>query len=75
MSRSMLIRDRLFECIHNGEIDHQDLVQIFKHLMDILNISTLSDYARINKISYQGALKRKLEILDYRGIKLIIDND
>ena len=30
MKRSVLIRERLFECIHNGEVVNDDLVQIIE---------------------------------------------
>ena len=40
MSRSVLIRERLFECIHNGELDNDDLVQIIEHISIILNLQT-----------------------------------
>ena len=74
MSRSELIRNRLGECIHNGELANEDLVEIFKLVGQILNIKTLSDYARDNKISYQGALKRKLQTFNFGSLKLVTDN-
>lgn len=72
--RSELIKNRLFECIHNGELKNDDLVQIFEHISVILNIKTLSKYAKDANISYQGALKRKLKIYNFNGLKLVTDN-
>lgn len=75
MGRSELIRERLFECIHNGELSNGDLFKIFNHTADILNIKTLAEYARSEGISYQGALKRQLQIFNFSGLKLVADNE
>ena len=72
MQRSQIIRERLFECIHNGEICNEDLVKIVEHCFTILNLQTLSDYARNNNISYNGAKLQPHIILG--KIKFIIDN-
>jgi hypothetical protein len=73
--RSIKIKERVFECIHNGELENSDLVQIFEHIGTILNLQTLSNYAKNNKISYNGALKRKTERLKIDKIEFIIDNE
>ena len=72
--KSVQIRERLFELIHNGEIEKADLVQIFEHTGAILNAQTLSNYARENGISYNGA-KRQKETASIDGVKFIIKND
>jgi hypothetical protein len=64
----------LFECIHNSELENEDLVQIFEHIGIILNLQTLSNYAKRNNISYNGALKRKLLKTKIDKIEFIIDN-
>ena len=74
MERSALIRDRLFECIHNGELNNDDLVQIFEHVGVILNLQTLSGYSRQENISYQGAKKRNKTSINIGGVNFIIDN-
>jgi hypothetical protein len=74
MERSEIIRDRLIECIHNGELNNDDLVQIIEHGFKILNLQTLSDYARNNNKSYNGAKLQKNQIT-LGNIKYIIDND
>jgi hypothetical protein len=73
--RSIKIRERLFECIHNGELENSDLVQIFEHIGTILNLKTITNYAKANKISYNGALKRKTDRIKIDSIELIIDNE
>lgn len=72
---SMKIRERLFECIHNGELENSDLVQIFEHIGIILNLKTITNYAKANNISYNGALKRKTERVKIDTIEFIIDNE
>ena len=74
MERSALIRERLFECIHNGELNNNDLVQIIEHVGRILNLQTLSSYAKQERISYNGAKKRNLKTVCLNGVDLIIDN-
>jgi hypothetical protein len=73
--RSAKIRERLFEVIHNGEINNGDLVQIFEHIGIILNLQTISNYAKSEKISYNGALKRKTEKVTINSVEFIINND
>lgn len=68
-NRSELIRERLFECIHNGELENSDLVQIFEHVGKILNLKTMSNFSRENNISYNGA-KVRLK----NNIPIIIDD-
>lgn len=74
LDRGGKIKNRLFECIHNGEIENSDLVQIIEHNCKILNLQTISNYAKNEGISYNGAKKRNLEIIRIDGIKFIIDN-
>ena len=74
-SRSTIIRERLFECIHNGELENYDLVKIFEHIGTILNVCSLTEYAKRNGISYQGALKRNLTSYIFGGLKFVTDNE
>jgi hypothetical protein len=74
-SRSELIMERLFEIIHNNELENSDLVQIFEHIGLILNLQTITNYAKSEKISYNGALKRKLETTKIDGQTFIINNE
>jgi hypothetical protein len=68
---SAQITDRLFKLMHEGKIEKADLVQIFEHTASILNARTLSNYARDNGISYNGAKLQK-EMAVINGIKFII---
>ena len=74
-NKSVRIRERLFECIHNGVIDTPDLVQIFEVIgNDYLNCQTLSNYARNMGISYNGAKLQK-NTTTINGMKFIINNE
>lgn len=75
MERSVLIRERLFECIHKGEINNEDLVQIIEHSSVILGLKTLTNYAKPENISYNGAKKRNLNTTNINGVNFIIDNN
>ena len=72
--KSAQIVDKLFESIHNREIEKPDLVQIFEHIGRVLNAKTISNYARENEMSYNGAKCQK-ETASIDGVKFIIKND
>jgi hypothetical protein len=73
-TRSTRIRERLCECIHNGEVKNEDLVKIIEHSFKILNLQTLSDYSRNTKKSYNGAKYNK-NVVVLGNVKFIIDNE
>jgi hypothetical protein len=75
MTRSELIYYRLMTCIHNGEVENSELIKIVQDISDILGLKTLTNYAKYEGISYPGAKKRKLEMVNISGINFIIDND
>lgn len=58
MDRSSKIKERLFECLENGEIMMGDEIEIIQHMVQRLNLSTVSEYARHHGISPNGAKKR-----------------
>lgn len=58
MHRSSKIRDRLFECLEKGDITMGDEIAILQHIVQRLNLSTISAYARKHGISPNGAKKR-----------------
>ncbi len=58
----------------SDNLDNSDLVQIIEHLGGVLNIQTISDYAKVTGISYNGAKKFR-NVIELFGIKFIIDND
>ena len=61
------LRDKLFSNYEAGAITDEQLVQVIELSANYLNLKTITNYAKVNKITYNGALKRKLN-------KLIIDN-
>lgn len=68
------IKNRLSHNIQNNELTNSELVQIIEHIGSYLNIQTISDYAKNNNISYNGAKKFRKNITLF-GVKFIIDND
>ncbi|MDD5358600.1 MAG: hypothetical protein PHX80_05595 [Candidatus Nanoarchaeia archaeon] len=75
MNRSELIYNRLMQCIHKGEIENTELIKMVKNISDILGLKTLTTYAKSKNISYQAAIKHKLEFLTIDTEKFVIDND
>jgi len=68
------ICDHLGQRIEAGQLTNDDLVQIIEHLGSYLNLSTIEDYARKNKISYNGAKKFRSCIKIF-NVKFVIDNE
>jgi hypothetical protein len=56
-----------------GELDNSSLVQIIELCGNYLNLKTISDYAKSNGISYNGA-KNFRKTVEIFNIKFIIDN-
>lgn len=75
-SRSEQIRERLFEVIHNCEMENSDLVKIFEHIgNDILNLQTKSSYGKNKGKCYNAYKFSKAEKATIRGMLFICDND
>jgi hypothetical protein len=60
--------------MENKLLSNEDLVQIIEQCGSYLNLMTIAEYAKQNKISYNGA-KNHREQLELFGVKFIIDND
>lgn len=60
--------------IISGELSNDDLIKIIELCGSYLNIQTISDYAKSNDISYNGAKKFRNNI-ELFGVKFIIEND
>lgn len=73
--RGNIIADRLMICVHNGEIDNDDMKRIMEELSLFLGLKTLSGFARQEKISPVAALKRKNHRVIIAGVKFLVDND
>lgn len=59
--------------IEAGELGNNDIIQIIELCGSYLNIQTISDYARFNGISYNGAKNYRTAVQIF-GVKFIIDN-
>lgn len=67
------ICEHLSQRIVSGELTNDDLVQIIEHLGSYLNIQTITDYARENKLSYNGAKKFR-PVTKIFNVRFVIDN-
>ncbi len=76
-------KENIFHSIHNmvqnNELTNDDIVEIINHLGGYLNIKTITKYAAIENISYNGALNRiklnKIQECEIFGSKFVIDNE
>ena len=60
--------------VENHDLSNNDLVQIIEQAGAFLNLQTISDYAKENKMSYNGAKKFR-NVKKIFGVKFIIDNE
>lgn len=71
------LKQKILINIHKGLesnlLSNEDLVQIIEHVGLYLNLMTISDYAKSNKLSYNG-VKRFRKIKNIFGVKFVIDN-
>lgn len=58
----------------SAEIDNNELVQIIELCGGYLNLQSISDYSRANKISYNGAKKFREQVKLFNQ-KFVIDNE
>lgn len=58
----------------NKELDNDSLVQLIELCGMYLNLQTISDYARDNKMSYNG-VKHHREVVNIFNCKFVIDNE
>lgn len=56
-----------------GELDDDSLVQLIELASSYLNLKTIANYAKSNRMSYNGAKKYR-KTVNLLGIKFIIDN-
>lgn len=69
------LKDNIFQNYENGLIQDEYLVQIFEQIATYLNLKTITNYAKANGITYNGALKRKTHKVQIDKITFIIDNE
>jgi hypothetical protein len=58
IDRSSKIKNRLFECLENGELTLGDELEIIEYMVNRVNPLTPAEYARREGISRAGAKKR-----------------
>lgn len=68
------ICDHLSSRIEKGELSNNDMVQIIEHVGSYLNIQTISNYAREQRISYNG-VKKFRPVQEIFNVKFVIDNN
>ena len=68
------ICDHLSERIINNELSNTELVQIIEHVGGYLNLKTIPQYAKENKMSYNGAKKFR-NVIELFEIKFVVDNE
>jgi len=69
------LKDELFERYESGYVTDEELAQIIELAAEYLNLKTITNYAKANKITYNGALKRKLNKVTIDNQNFIIDNE
>ena len=68
------ICEHLSNRIENNELSNDEIVQIIELCGRYLNLQTISDYAKENKMSYNG-VKKFRKIIELFNVKFVIDND
>ena len=60
-----------------GKLNNESLVKLIKLSGAFLNLQTIPDYAKENKMSYMGAKKetKNRKIIKIFNVKFIIDNN
>lgn len=78
MNKTIENTDKLLRFIldkfEKEELNNQSLVQIIELAGSFLNLKTISDYAKENKLSYNG-VKKCRKIITIFNIKFVIDNE
>jgi len=69
------LTNKIFENYQAGAVSDDNLVQIIELASGFLNLKTLSNYAKTEKISYNGAKKRNKKTVKIDGVEFIINND
>ena len=61
------------KAIINGKFSTEGLVHFFELCGQYLNVCSLTEYAKQNRLSYNGAKKRK-QTRNLNGIKYLVNN-
>ena len=65
--------DNFEKAITEGKFSNDALVQFFELCGQYLNVCSLTEYAKQNRLSYNGAKKRK-QTRNLNGIKYLVNN-
>ena len=68
------VKEYIYKTALKGELDNDGLVQIIELCGELLNLKTITQYAKDNSISYNGAKKCR-NVIDLFNNKYIIDNE
>lgn len=62
------------KAIYNGQFTNEQLVQLIELAGSYLNLQTIPNYIKTNKITYNG-VKKCRNVKTILGVKFVIDND
>jgi hypothetical protein len=65
----------IYDKFNNNEITEQDLVQIIILGFDLLNLKTISKFAKGNNKTFRGVSEFNKNIININGNKFVIDNE
>ena len=68
------VNEFIYNKFLNEELDNDSLVQIIELCGMMLNLKTISQYAKDNDLSYNG-VKNNRNVVTLFGSKFVIDND
>lgn len=81
MSETLTIKEKneklktfIFQKFQDGELDNDTLVQLIAQAGNYLNLKTVSDYAKLHNMSYNG-VKNNRKIVELFNVKFVIDNE
>lgn len=64
----------VYEKFNENALTNEDLVQLIILGFDLLNLKTISQFAKENSKTYRGVEKFNKNIIDVNGNKFVIDN-
>jgi Na+/phosphate symporter len=79
MTLTKTIKEHLSKRVQNNELNNESIIELIDLLGTYLNAETISDYAKRNNLTYNGALVRigsgKLKTFTLFKTKFVIEND
>ena len=70
---SLRIEKNIHVGLQKGVLSNDNLVQIIERCGSMLNLQTISSYAKSNSLSY-NEVKNNREVINLFGVKLVVDN-